>query len=528
MAQHRGAESQAFLREMADSRWRRITEQRLPDGSRLGFSIDVTELVENQRALDAARHEAERAHQLLHEAVEAMPAAVEVYDRSDRLVLFNQRMLQLYPHMAGRTVLGETFEALARSALAHGKVPDAVGREEAWLAERLRQRGKHDQPTLLRAPSGAWVHVYETPMAGGGLVTVRLDATEVVQQREALVAAHDQAAADHALLDDAIEALPDGFALYDADDRLVLCNERYREIYRRSAPALVLGASFESILRYGLERGQYPQAAANPEAWLAERLRRHRDPDGVPILQELEGNHWLRIDERRSRSGGVAGVRTDVTEMVRTRQQLEAMNATVDASRREAEAAAASLRQANATLEQLSATDALTGIANRRRFDARLAEEVQRARRHGTPLSLLLLDIDHFKLYNDHHGHPQGDRALQAVAAVLGHQARRPGELVARFGGEEFALLLPHADAATAMAVAERCIGAMTTLALPHGFSPTAAHVSLSIGAALLQDGAGEDGAGLLRRADAALYAAKAAGRARYVMDGDGAANTER
>ena len=102
LAQHRSGEGRSFLREMADSRWRRITEQRLPDGSRLGFSIDITELVENQRALDAARHEAERAHQLMHDAIEAMPAAVEIYDRSDRLVLFNQRMLQLYPHMAGQ------------------------------------------------------------------------------------------------------------------------------------------------------------------------------------------------------------------------------------------------------------------------------------------------------------------------------------------------------------------------------------------------------------------------------------------
>ena len=95
LAQHRSGEGRSFLREMADSRWRRVTEQRLPDGSRLGFSVDITELVENQRALTAARHEAERAHQLLHDAVEAMPAAVEIYDRGDRLVLFNQRMLQI-------------------------------------------------------------------------------------------------------------------------------------------------------------------------------------------------------------------------------------------------------------------------------------------------------------------------------------------------------------------------------------------------------------------------------------------------
>jgi diguanylate cyclase (GGDEF)-like protein len=198
-------------------------------------------------------------------------------------------------------------------------------------------------------------------------------------------------------------------------------------------------------------------------------------------------------------------VRTDVTEMVRTRQDMEA--------------AAAALQQANARLEELSTTDALTRLANRRRFDLRLAEEVQRSHRHGTELALLMVDIDHFKRYNDLLGHPQGDVALQAVAAVLARQARRPGELVARYGGEEFALLLPHASAASAATVAERCLDAMATLALPHGASPTAARVTLSIGVAVLKAQQREDSAAFVRRADAALYAAKAAGRARSVLD---------
>ena len=508
VAQHRSGEGRSFLREMADSRWRRITEQRLPDGSRLGFSVDITELVENQRALDAARREAERAHQLMTDAIEAMPAAVEIYDRSDRLVLFNKRMLQLYPHMAGRTLLGETFEALLRGAVARGKVPDALGREEPWLAERLKGRGRSSAPRLQQTPHGAWLQIYETPMPRGGLVAVRLDATETVQQREELRTALDRAANDHALLDDAIEALSDGFALYDSDDRLLLCNQPYRDIYRESAPALIIGATFESIVRYGLVRGQYPQAGSTDseqQAWLAERLRRHREPDGKAVLQELPGNRWLRIDERRTRGGGVAGVRTDVTAMVRTRQDLEA--------------AAAALQQANAQLEELSTTDALTGLANRRRFDVRLAEEVQRAHRHGTELALLMVDIDHFKRYNDLLGHPQGDIALQAVAAVLAQQARRPGEIVARYGGEEFALLLPQASQPSATTVAERCHGAIAMLALPHSASPTAAHVTLSIGLAMLKVREREDSAAFVRRTDAVLYAAKAAGRARSVID---------
>lgn len=172
------------LRQMADGRWRRLVEQRLPDGTLLTFSVDITELIESQRALEAARRDSEEAHRLLHDAIEAMPAAVEVYDRTDRLVVFNQRMLAMYPHMAGQPVQGETFETLVRRAVAQGAVPEARGREVEWLAERLALRGRSTEPRLQRAPDGSWIHIYETPTPGGGMVTVRLPAAEFVPPRE--------------------------------------------------------------------------------------------------------------------------------------------------------------------------------------------------------------------------------------------------------------------------------------------------------------------------------------------------------
>jgi PAS domain-containing protein len=184
VARRREGRGGVSMRRMADGRWRRIVEQRLPDGTTLAFSVDVTELVESQQALEAARRESEETHRLLHEAVEAMPAAVEVYDRTDKLVAFNQRMLAMYPHMAGQPVQGETFEVLVRRALAQGAVPEARGHEADWLAQRLAERGHRTEPRLQRAPDGSWIHIYETPMPGGGLVTVRLLAAEFVPPRE--------------------------------------------------------------------------------------------------------------------------------------------------------------------------------------------------------------------------------------------------------------------------------------------------------------------------------------------------------
>lgn len=183
IAHRRDRAGGATSRRMADGRWRRLIEQRLPDGTMLAFSVDVTELVESQEALDAARRDLEDTHRLLHDAIEAMPAAVEVYDRTDRLVVFNQRMLAMYPHMTAQTVHGETFETLVRRALDQGAVPEAQGREADWLTERLAERGLHTEPRLQRAPDGRWIHIYERPTRGGGLVTVRLYATEFLPPR---------------------------------------------------------------------------------------------------------------------------------------------------------------------------------------------------------------------------------------------------------------------------------------------------------------------------------------------------------
>lgn len=184
IAQRRDRGGGVTMRHMADGRWRRLIEQRLHDGTMLAFSVDVTELVESQQALEAARREIEDTHRLLHDAIEAMPAAVEVYDRTDRLVVFNQRMLAMYPHMAGRPMQGETFDTLVRRAMDQGAVPEARGCEADWLAERLAERGRHTKPRLQRAPDGSWIHIYETPMPAGGLVTVRLYAAEFVPPRE--------------------------------------------------------------------------------------------------------------------------------------------------------------------------------------------------------------------------------------------------------------------------------------------------------------------------------------------------------
>jgi diguanylate cyclase (GGDEF)-like protein len=171
-------------------------------------------------------------------------------------------------------------------------------------------------------------------------------------------------------------------------------------------------------------------------------------------------------------------------------------------------------RQAD-LLRRLAYLDGLTGLVNRRGFDDRLAVEWQRAQRSRQPLALLLVDVDHFKRYNDRHGHPQGDDCLRRLSAVLSAAVMRPGDLVARYGGEEFACILPQTPLAGAEALARRLDAMVRALGLPHGDPACGPTVTVSIGGAVAVPGPGRSIDALLAAADRELYRAKAQGRGR-------------
>ncbi|MGB7422014.1 MAG: diguanylate cyclase [Comamonas sp.] len=172
-------------------------------------------------------------------------------------------------------------------------------------------------------------------------------------------------------------------------------------------------------------------------------------------------------------------------------------------------------------LRKLAYVDGLTGIANRRSLDERLANEWSRCARSRSPMALLMIDIDHFKAYNDRYGHQKGDACLQAVARALTGCMARPHDVVARYGGEEFACLLPECDAAGACVVAERMCGAVYGQAIAHQDSPVAHVVTVSIGVACCIPEVGANPAVLVEQADAHLYGAKKAGRNRVFDEAD-------
>ena len=202
-----------------------------------------------------------------------------------------------------------------------------------------------------------------------------------------------------------------------------------------------------------------------------------------------------------------------------TNLQQRRMRARLEEQARELEEMVASRTQeltaANVRLEQLSHQDSLTGIPNRRSFQRRFDTEWQRALRHQMPLSIGMLDVDYFKAYNDHYGHPAGDHCLEQIAAVLEASLGRSGDLVARYGGEEFVVLLPGLPAEGLGPIGEKLRSSVSALGLPHAQGGPEGIVTVSLGLATAVPQEGSTPKELLAVADALLYQAKSEGRNR-------------
>jgi diguanylate cyclase (GGDEF)-like protein len=234
----------------------------------------------------------------------------------------------------------------------------------------------------------------------------------------------------------------------------------------------------------------------------------------VPIRKQGVSRAMLLLENRLSRSAFSAD-RLDAVSLIAGQLSVSLDNALMYASlERNVSERTQELRAANQRLEALSNTDALTGLINRRRFMEALDEEWKRALRTSSGVAIAMIDVDHFKRYNDHYGHLAGDACLRQVATALRNSVRQGVDMVARYGGEEFAVIMPGADTDTARSVAERMRQSVTGLGAPHAQSDTGS-VSVSIGVAASALAGAITAEALIHLADGALYDAKRNGRDR-------------
>ncbi len=243
-----------------------------------------------------------------------------------------------------------------------------------------------------------------------------------------------------------------------------------------------------------IEQGLTPQAAYDAES--------NEHDNSAQALLKMVARLYHVLSEQNSQLA-----EANVKLEDRVRRRTEALQGANEA-----------LTTANRQLEVFSRTDGLLQIANRKCFDDRLLEESTRASRSHQPLSLLMIDVDFFKRYNDRYGHQAGDHCLQVVARAVSSAVHRPSDLVARYGGEELVVILPDTDEAGSLKIAQEICSAVAQLALPHEDSSVVPYVTVSVGAASVVFSVQDGGVSLLARADQALYQAKDTGRNRVCV----------
>ena len=264
-------------------------------------------------------------HQL-DTALNNMRHGLLMFGSDSRVVVINQSYLKMYGLSPEQAKPGRTARELLELRAANSTF---AGDIDAYLTNQIIQGGKVD--AVFEIPDGRSIRVVNRFMDDGGWVSIH---EEVTRQRKAEVAlekalaesarAEKEATAAHARLRDAFEVVPGGLTLFDAEDRYVMWNQRYAELYALTPGAIKVGARFEDALRAGLAAGRYPEASGREQQWLAERLALHAQANSVHE-QQLPDNRWLRICERRTADGGSIGIRIDISEIKQREESVRTL-----------------------------------------------------------------------------------------------------------------------------------------------------------------------------------------------------------
>ena len=305
------------------SYWVDLDIQPLHDeGNRLtGFvsvQSDITDRIALAERLVTAERNATAAHVRLANALEALPDPMALFDADARLVIANDAWQRAYAGAHGPLSPGTPLEQVLRARIPPDASPETA---EALLAQARADLCAPLGQREVAGPGGRWWRCLDIATANRDRLMVRIEITHRKQEQAVLKDLADQAAAARRFLEGAIAVLPDAFVLFDAEDRLVLCNDRYREVYPRCTDKMQPGHTFEELLRTAVARGEMADAIGREEAFIAERLARFHQADS-DIEQRLSDGRWLRIIERRLPDGSRVGMRIDITPLKAAEQRL--------------------------------------------------------------------------------------------------------------------------------------------------------------------------------------------------------------
>jgi diguanylate cyclase (GGDEF)-like protein/PAS domain S-box-containing protein len=458
--------------ELSNGRVVLICHRPMPDGSSVATHEDITERHRAERVITDAMANAERAeqaarvaHATLIDALDVVPEGLAILDADDRLVLFNRRYAELYDESADAIAVGMTFEEMLRARLLRGQYPDARGREEQWLAERLARHAMPHSTHEQQLPGDRWVRIEERRTADGGSIGIRVDITDL-KRREA------------------------SFRLLFEENPLpmwVVDTHSLELLAVNAATCRHYGYTREQMLTMTVEDLRVPEETdllraefrEHQGTQFAHATRRHRTADGRVIDVAIEARP-LRYNGREA----AVAAAFDMTDRKRAEQHIS----------------------------HLARHDPLTDLPNRTGLDEHFARVLGDAeKRHGR-FAVLCIDLDRFKEINDLFGHSMGDAALREVSRRLRQAAQgtHGGAFLARVGGDEFiAITAAEPQPATAELLAMRLQAALTPDIAVDGH---VLELGLSVGIAVYPRD-GTDSRALFANADAALYRAKHEGR---------------
>ena len=421
----------------------------------------------------------ESALHILQTIIDYLPSGITLFGPDLQMIACNERFKTLLSFPTEVFAFGlPSFHALILFNARRGEYGPG---DPEQLAAAAVERARATKPHVFERtrPDGTVLEIRGQPLPDGGFVTIYTDITERKRAEEEArrLAVYLRTVLDH---------LPQGVSVIDENLSLVLWNPAMAEVLELPADFLRQGVSLAELMRLGAERGDF--GPGEPEELIRQRLDGALDLSVLRETRHRASGRTLDVSRRPMlKDGQVAGFVTtyaDVTE----------------------------LTQAREALEHMALHDQLTGLANRHKFLERFSIEEERRRRIAEPLSLLLLDIDNFKSFNDRFGHLVGDSCLRFIAGIL-RQSVRASDLVGRFGGEEFVVLMPDTTLEGAISAARhlcRKIG-RNRFAVGEEVVP----VTVSIGAATITEPGATDFDVLLSRADQAVYRAKRDGRNR-------------
>lgn len=430
---------------------------------------------------------------LYRSIIEAMPESLTVKDRDGRFLLANRVAADALGLADPQGMIGKADADFRPPALAAQYRGDEQAVCDAGQALLIEQN--YETSAGLKGWYSTLKYPIRDPKTGQivGLVTHNRDISKQKELERQLAESRQQ-------LTDALANMADGLVMFDRQGKLVYCNERYRSMFSKTADLRIPGADLRDIIAASRARGEeaIPADAASAPA------APDRSEDKMPVLPLQPGKRDIqlwdgRTLEAQTRSVGGGGSLIVFTDVTATKQ------------------AGDMLRHANRALEKAAFTDGLTGLYNRRAFDVHIRHETARSRRSGSGVCLLMIDIDHFKLFNDRYGHQAGDQCLRQVASALRSAAKRGTDIAARYGGEEMALLLTDTDLVGGEIVAKQYCQAVRDLRIPHEGSGKG-FVTVSVGVAAAPADSVHDSDDLVANADTALYRAKHGGRDQYVV----------